>query len=111
MTAPELQDKIGTLEIWVQVCGVLVAIGIVGEVLMGIRLVVLNKRLSKMMAVQITTIEQKDAPRRLSVQQKETLVNALKNAPKGRVNIKFESAAVDGESLAKDFADVLSAAR
>jgi hypothetical protein len=105
MNEPELASKIATLEVYAQVFGVLVAIGIVGEVAMGIRLLILNKRQQRQTTSQLVearssasnalaraaAAERKLADRHLSPQDRSTLVAALQKLPRSPIAVYFIS--------------------
>ncbi len=58
--------------------------------------------------IKLEATEAKLRPRRLTLDQKKALVNALTNAPKGKVLIEIDMNAPDGKELAQDFAEVFS---
>lgn len=119
-----LESSISTVETWVLIFAALVAIGVVGEAVLGVRHWILDGRLHALRADQsalhekqladadkkVAELQQQQAPRRLTNAQKQTLIAAL--APHKGQKITLLTILGDGEAkrFLEDFIAVLDAA-
>jgi hypothetical protein len=99
MTKLELEASLAALETWIQLFGILVAVGIVGEVGVGVRHWILNRRLQ---AVQHT----EDVERQAEVARATERASTAEATAKG-----FESQIADSNARAKSAESTVAVAK